>query len=61
MRAIQRLVNTLTGQPPVGVEIELHRTGHILHAQVLPLRLADRYLIAVKIEHHGANASRPCI
>ncbi|MMZ68285.1 hypothetical protein D1872_309560 [compost metagenome] len=61
VRALQRLVNALTGEPPVDVEIKLHRAGYVFHAQVLPLRLPDRNLIAVQIEHHGANASRPCI
>ncbi|MNP43301.1 hypothetical protein D3C76_1371110 [compost metagenome] len=61
MCALQRLMNALAGQTPVGVEIELHRTGHVLHAQVFPLCLADGNLVAQQIKHHGANASRPCI
>ncbi len=47
VRAIQRLLNTPAGQPPVGVEIELHRPRHVLHAQVLPLGLANGNLVAL--------------
>ena len=45
--ALQRLMNTPAGQPPVGVEVELHRARHVLHAQVLPLGLANGNLVAL--------------
>ena len=60
-RTLQRLMNAPAGQLPVGVEVELHRARHVLHAQVLPLGLADGNLVALQIENHGANAAGPCI
>ena len=47
VRTLQRLMNALAGQPPVGVEIELHRSRYVLHAQVLPLGLTDGNLVAL--------------
>ncbi len=61
LRPIERLADALAGQPPVGVEIELHRAGDILHAQVLPFRLADGDLPPAQVEDHGTNAASPCI
>ncbi len=61
IRARQRLMNAPAGQLPVSVEVELHRARHVLHAQVLPLGLADGNLVALQIENHGANAAGPCI
>ena len=59
--ALQRLMNTLASEPPVNIEIKLHRARHILHAQVFPLGLADGNLVALQIENYGANAACPCI
>jgi hypothetical protein len=61
VRTLQRLVNALAGQPPVGVEVKLHRPRHVLHAQVFPLGLTHGNLVALQIENHGANAACPCI
>ncbi len=47
VRTFQRLINTLAGQPPVGLQVELHRPRHVLHAQVLPLGLTDGNLVAL--------------
>ena len=57
----QRLTDTLAGQLPVGGEIEFHRAGDIVHAQVFPFGLADRNLAAVEIENHRPDAAGPGI
>ena len=57
----QRLADTLTGQLPVDAEIELHRAGDIVHAQVLPFGLTDRNLTALEIEYDRPNAAGPGI
>ncbi len=46
-RAFQRLMNTLAGQPPVSIEVELHRPRYVFHAQVFPLGLAHGNLVAL--------------
>ncbi len=61
VRAIQRLVDALAGEPPVGLEVELHRARHIFHAQVLPLGLTHGNLVALQIENNGTHAACPCI